>query len=44
MVNQSDALLFTALARVAERSVSDFNMHDLAKTVLAFMTAGQSDM
>ena len=40
---QSDAQLFMALAKVAERSVSNFNTQDLANTAWAFATAGQSD-
>ena len=41
---QTDAQLFMALARTAERCVGDCNVHDLANTAWAFATAGQSDV
>ena len=41
--NQSDAQLFAALARTAERRLSDFKVQELANTAWAFVTANQSD-
>ena len=39
-VGQSDAVLFEALAKAAERLVGDFNAQHLGSTVWAFATAG----
>ena len=39
MGSQQDAQLFAALARVAELRLGDFNVQELANTVLAFATA-----
>ena len=41
--SQSDAQLFAALARAAERRLGDFNVQELANTAWAFATASQSD-
>ena len=40
---QSDAALFRALARRAERCVGHFNAQDLANTAWVFAKAGQFD-
>ena len=40
---QSDAQLFTALAREAEWHVRDFKAQNLANTAWAFATVGKSD-
>ena len=40
---QSDAPLFTALARKAEHCADNFNLQELANTAWAFATAGQKD-
>ena len=42
-VGQSDAQLFKALAREAERRVGDFNLQNLANTAWAFATVGHKD-
>ena len=42
-VGQLDALVFTALTRVAERCMGDFNAQDLANTAWAFATVDQLD-
>ena len=42
-VGKSDAQLFTALARVAERHVGDCNAQNLVNTAWAFATVGKSD-
>jgi len=42
-VGQPDAQFFTALARVAERHLSDFNTQDLGNTAWVFAMVGQSD-
>ena len=36
---ESDALVFTTLARAAERHMGDFNAQDLVSTAWAFATA-----
>merc|ERR1712224_867856 len=43
IATRSDAHLFTALARAAERHMGAFNGQDLANTAWAFVTAGRSD-
>ena len=40
---QEDALLFAALAIVAEQHMGDFKVQSLANTAWAFATAGQED-
>ena len=40
----TDAQLFTALAREAERRLGDFDPQGLANTAWAFATLGQSDV
>ena len=42
-MSQSDAQLFAALARAAERRPGDFKVQELANTAWAFATASQSD-
>ena len=42
-MGQQDEQLFTALARVAERCLGDFNVQGLANMAWAFATAGQQD-
>ena len=43
-VNQSDAQLFTALARTAELCLDEFHAQELASTAWAFATVGQRDV
>ena len=43
MASQSDAQLFTTLARAAELNLGDFNMQDLANIAWGFATASHSD-
>ena len=40
---QGDAPLFDALARVAERTLDDFNAQELANAAWAFATVEQGD-
>ena len=42
--DQPDALLFAALARVAERRLGEFNAQNLANTAWAFTTTDQWDV
>ena len=42
-VGQSDALLFTVLARVAERRLGEFNAQNLTNMAWASMTADRPD-
>ena len=42
--SESDAQVFAALARAAERRLGDFNVQELANTAWAFATEGQSDV
>ena len=42
-MKQSDEKLFTALARAAERWMSEFNAQDLANTAWAFATENLLD-
>ena len=42
-VNQSDEILFMALARVAEQQVSEFTEQGLTNTAWAFATVHQSE-
>ena len=41
---QSDAQIFTELARMAERQVRDFKAQQSANTAWAFATVGQADV
>ena len=42
-MGHADVMLFTAVAREAERRVGDFNPQVLANTAWAFATLGQHD-
>ena len=42
-LSRSDVLLFPALARTAERVVSEFKMQNLASVAWAFVKVSQSD-
>ena len=42
-MDQQDAQLFKALAKMAERRLDQFNAQELANTAWAFATAGQQD-
>ena len=42
--SESDAQVFSVLARAAERRQGDLNVQELANTAWAFATAGQSDV
>ena len=44
MVGQWDALLFAALAKLAEQPVGDFSAQSVANIAWAFATASQSDV
>ena len=43
IASQSDAKVFSVLARAAERRLGDFNVQELANTAWALATASESD-